>query len=50
MEIIKILGKRCKRVNITLCSEGKNEEETDIFDAIKNTEYKLLKLMEENNA
>ncbi|MDD7683901.1 MAG: helicase-exonuclease AddAB subunit AddB [Clostridium sp.] len=49
MEIIKILGKRCKRVNITLCSEGKNEEETDIFDAIKNTEYKLLKLMEENN-
>ena len=49
LEIIKILGKRCKRVNITLCSDGNNEEGTDIFDAIKNTEYKLLKLMEENN-
>lgn len=49
LEVIKILAKRCKRVNITLCSEGVNDEETNIFDAIKSTEYKLLKLMEDNN-
>lgn len=52
LEIIKILAKRCKTINITLCSDNFNSnssEETDIFDAIKNTEYKILKIMEDNN-
>ena len=39
-------------MNITLCNDGEIqfiEGETDIFDVIKNTENKLLKMMQENN-
>lgn len=52
LEVLKILAKQCKNVNITLCSDGEIqfiEGETDIFDAIKNTENKILKMMTENN-
>ncbi|MVX67174.1 helicase-exonuclease AddAB subunit AddB [Clostridium chromiireducens] len=54
MEIIRLLAKRCNRVNITLCMDSKStenghEDVTDIFNIIKNTENKLLKLMKDNN-
>ena len=54
LEIIRLLAKRCERVNITLCMEGKlvdNKEQdiTDVFNTIKNTEDKILRIMEENN-
>lgn len=53
LEVIMVLAKKCKRINITLCnnntSYSDDEGETDIFSAIKNTEYKILKLMEERN-
>lgn len=53
MEVIKILAKQAKTVNITLCcdslSGGNKGDETDIFDAIKNTENRVLKMMKENN-
>ena len=53
MEIIRILGHRCKRVNITLCMDElvdeKNQEVTDIFNCIKGTELRLLTLMKEEN-
>ena len=53
MEIIKILGERCKRVNITLCMDElvdkENQEVTDIFNCIKGTELRLLTLMKDNN-
>ena len=52
LEVLKVLAKQCKNVNITLCSDGEiqvNEGETDIFDVIKNTENRILKMMQENN-
>ena len=54
LEIIRLLAKRCDRVNITLCMEGKSSSDkeqdiTDVFNTIKNTENKILKLMKENN-
>lgn len=54
LEIIRVLAKRCRRVNITLCMDNKSlndkyEDLTDVFNVIKNTENKILKLMEENN-
>ena len=53
LDIISILGKRAKRLNITLCKEDidiTNEDDvTDIFNTINNTENRLLKLMEENH-
>lgn len=52
LEVLKILAKQCKNINITLCSDGEvgfTEGETDIFDVIKNTENRLLKMMQENN-
>lgn len=51
-EVIKILLKKAKRVNITLCANCGGSEEvenTDVFSTIKNTERKLLKLCAENN-
>ncbi|MDD6795651.1 MAG: helicase-exonuclease AddAB subunit AddB [Clostridiaceae bacterium] len=51
--VIRALAKRCKTINITLCmdelGEGNQGEVTDIFNAIKTTEFKLLKLMQDNN-
>lgn len=51
METIRLLAKRCKRVNITLCMENRefDKDNPDIFDSIKNTENKILKMMKENN-
>lgn len=53
LDIIKLLAKRCKRINITLTMESldniKSKEFTDVFIPIHNTENKILKLMQENN-
>ena len=54
LEIIRLLSKKCKRVNITLCMEDKSldnryEDITDVFYTIKNTENKILKIMKDNN-
>jgi len=54
LEIIRLLSKRCERVNITLCMESKSldnkdQDITDIFNAIRGTEDKILKIMKENN-
>ena len=53
LEVIKRLAKTSKTINITLCSdnlsEGMQGDETDIFDSIKNTESKVLRMMQDNN-
>ena len=54
LDIIRLLAKECKRINITLCMDSsstlnRNEDVTDIFNPIKNTENKILKIMKENN-
>ncbi|MBS5950659.1 MAG: exodeoxyribonuclease V subunit gamma, partial [Clostridium sp.] len=53
LEVIKILAKRAKTVNITLCSDslsnGVDIDYTDVFDAIKNTENSILNIMKEGN-
>lgn len=52
-DIISILLKRARRVNITLCcdclSEGNCTANTDVFMPVKNTENKLLRICMENN-
>lgn len=53
LEVIKRLAKQAKTVNITLCSDnlsgGKEVDNTDIFDAIKNTENSILNMMKDGN-
>ena len=53
LRVIKVLAKKAKRINITLCSDalvnGKEVDYTDIFDAIKNTENSILNMMKEGN-
>lgn len=52
LEIIKILAKKCKTINITLCCDSSisnSSGDTDVFDVIKGTENKILKIMQENN-
>ncbi len=54
LDIIKVLAKRCRRVNITFCIDNKSlnnnsEDITDVFNIIKSTENKILKIMKENN-
>lgn len=53
LEVIKVLAKKAKVVNITLCSDslsgGADVDYTDIFDAIKNTENSILRIMKEDN-
>ncbi|MFW2502721.1 helicase-exonuclease AddAB subunit AddB [Clostridium diolis] len=54
LDIIKVLAKRCRRVNITFCIDNKSlnnnsEDITDVFNIIKSTENKVLKIMKENN-
>lgn len=54
LEIIRVLARRCRRINITLCIDNKSlndkyEDITDVFNVVKNTENKILKLMKENN-
>ena len=52
LEVIKELAFSASRINITLCMDepsNKDLEVTDIFNVLKNTENKLIKLMQENN-
>lgn len=53
LDVIKELAFSASKVNITLCMDesgsGKESEVTDIFNALKNTENRIIKLMEENN-
>lgn len=52
MEVIKVLSKTAAEVNITLCMNydpNSTQDVTDIFNAIKNTERRILKMMEEEN-
>ncbi|NRT90544.1 helicase-exonuclease AddAB subunit AddB [Clostridium beijerinckii] len=54
LDIIKVLAKRCRRVNITFCIDNESlnnnsEDITDVFNIIKNTENKILKIMKEKN-
>jgi ATP-dependent helicase/nuclease subunit B len=55
LEILRLLAKRCKRVNITLCMDNSKslnsqyEDVTDVFNIIKSTENKILKIMKDNN-
>lgn len=53
LEVIKILAKKAKTVNITLCSDslggGNKIDYTDIFDSIRNTENSILNMMKDGN-
>ena len=54
LEVIRILSKKCKTINITLCMDeigsSKNSNEvTDIFNSIKRTELMLLNIMRQEN-
>lgn len=53
LNVIKILAKRCKEINITLCmnkpNRNSNIEVTDAFNVIKSTENRILELMKEEN-
>jgi ATP-dependent helicase/nuclease subunit B len=53
IEVIRVLAKASKRINISLCKDflnnNSNEEVIDIFNSITNTENKILKLMKEEN-
>ena len=46
IQIIKLLAKQCKTVNITLCMDNSNAE---IFNGIKSTENKILRMMQQEN-
>lgn len=49
-KIIEKLLKKAKRINITLCMDYYKEiDKTDVFAPIKNTEEKLIKIIEDNN-
>ena len=49
MEVIKVLAKKCKGVNIALCMDevisGDSSEVTDIFNPLKTTELRILNMM-----
>jgi ATP-dependent helicase/nuclease subunit B len=51
--VIEKLLKKCKQVNITLCSDtlskASHVDNTDVFSVTKNTENRLLKIAAENN-
>ncbi|MGG7179173.1 helicase-exonuclease AddAB subunit AddB [Clostridium paraputrificum] len=53
MEVIRVLAKRCKSINITLCMDelgnGQENEVTDIFNSIKSTELRILKMMQDEH-
>ena len=53
MEVIKVLAKRCKRVNITLCMDDSisndNSEVTDIFNSLRTTELRILNMMKDEH-
>jgi ATP-dependent helicase/nuclease subunit B len=51
--VIEKLLKKCKQVNITLCSDtlskASHVDNTDVFSVTKNTENRLLKMAADNN-
>ena len=53
MEVIKVLAKKCKGVNIALCmdevSSGDSSEVTDIFNSLKTTELRILNMMRDEH-
>lgn len=53
LDVIRELAFSASKINITLCMDesgnGKNSEVTDIFNALKSTENRIIQLMEENN-
>ncbi|MEO2508484.1 helicase-exonuclease AddAB subunit AddB [Clostridium paraputrificum] len=53
MEVIKVLAKKCKGVNIALCmdevSSGDRSEVTDIFNSLKTTELRILNMMRDEH-
>lgn len=53
LDVIRELAFSASKINITLCMDesgnGKDSEVTDIFNALKGTENRIIKLMEENN-
>lgn len=53
LDVIRMLLKKAENVNITLCMDelgnGNDTEMTDIFNVIKNTESRVLKIAEEEN-
>lgn len=53
LDVIRELAFSASKINITLCMDesgsGKDSEVTDIFNALKSTENRIIKLMEENN-
>lgn len=53
IEVIEVLARKCETINITLCmgeiGDENHGEITDIFNSIKATEIRILKLMKDNN-
>lgn len=53
MEVIKVLAKKCKGVNIALCMDevisGDSSEVTDIFNSLKTTELRILNMMRDEH-
>lgn len=53
MEVIKVLAKRCKSINITLCMDdvdnNDDSEVTDIFNSLKTTELRILNMMKDEH-
>ncbi len=53
LDVIRELAFSASKINITLCMDesgsGKESEVTDIFNVLKSTENRIIKLMEENN-
>ncbi len=53
MEVIKVLAKKCKGVNIALCMDevisGDSSEVTDIFNPLKTTELRILNMMRDEH-
>lgn len=53
MDVIRVLAKKCRSINITLCMDSlvkeNSDEVTDIFNATKVTELRILKMMQEEH-
>lgn len=53
MEVIRVLAKKAKTINITLCideiNQQQSDEVTDIFNSIKSTETRILKMMQDEH-
>ena len=52
LEVIRVLAKKCKEINITLCMdeiEKSKNDITDVFDVINKTEQMILNMMKEEN-